>query len=173
MLKIFNELKPFLEDITAEIGVREYAKIMNISPPSASTLLKNYMKENILESRKFKRFLFFKAKTDSELFKDLLKLYNIRTIKDSGIIEIIEDKYNFPAIILFGSFSKAENIPQSDIDLCIISDSKKELVLEKFEKKLGHKIQIFNFSSLEAIKNKDLLNNIINGILIKGAIKLK
>ena len=48
MLKIFNELKPFFEDVYREISVREYAKLTKVSPPTASTILKKYEKDNNL-----------------------------------------------------------------------------------------------------------------------------
>jgi hypothetical protein len=49
---------------------------------------------------------------------------------------------------------------------------KKEVNLEKFEKKLKRKIQIFFFDSLTEIKNKELLNNILNGCVLEGKLKL-
>jgi len=51
-----------------------------------------------------------------------------------------------------------------------LNDLMKEINLEKFEKKIGHKIQIFVHSKNEIEKmkkdNKELLNNFINGIVI-------
>ena len=94
-------------------------------------------------------------------------------LNKSGVINHLIDKFNFPeAIILFGSFAKAENIKRSDIDLLVISPLKKEINLEKFGKKLGHKIQLFVYSSKDIKKmkqnNKELLNNLINGRVIYG-----
>ena len=76
-----------------------------------------------------------------------------------------------PTIILFGSLSKAETKDDSDIDLCIIGH-KKELNLKNFENNLKRKIQLFFFISIEDIKNKELANNIINGYMMKGRLKL-
>ena len=80
--------------------------------------------------------------------------------------------YNPEAIILFGSFAKAENIGRSDIDLLVITPAKKEVNIEKYEKNLNHKVQLFLHAKkdIEDMKNKNpkLLNNFINGVKIYG-----
>ena len=73
-------------------------------------------------------------------------------------------------IILFGSVSKGEDIKESDLDLFVLSD-KEKIDLSLFEKKLNKKINIFfdnNFNKL----SKELRNNIINGVILKGYLKV-
>ena len=53
MLDIINNLTLFFEDNYAKINVRRYSRIMKISPPTASKLLKKYEEENLLESSKY------------------------------------------------------------------------------------------------------------------------
>lgn len=48
MLDIINNLKPFFEDCYRRINVREYSRLMKISPPTASKLLSKYHKLNLL-----------------------------------------------------------------------------------------------------------------------------
>ena len=74
--------------------------------------------------------------------------------------------------ILFGSYAKGEDTERSDIDLYIETPSKKDITLEKFEKKLKRNIQIFRHKNLFEIKNKDLVNNIINGIVLNGFVEV-
>ena len=76
-----------------------------------------------------------------------------------------------PAIIVFGSYAKGEDVENSDIDLYIETPSKKEIKLEKFGKILKRKIQIFFYKNIHEIKNIDLANNIINGIILNGFIE--
>ena len=76
-----------------------------------------------------------------------------------------------PTIILFGSLAKGEAKIDSDIDLCILSH-KKELNLSNFEKKIKRKIQPFYFNSIKEINNPELRNNILNGYMLEGRIKL-
>ena len=99
--------------------------------------------------------------------------YNLSLINESGIIEFLEDYFNQPeAIVLFGSFSKAEDNKNSDIDLLIISSKRQEPNLERFERKLEHKMQLFIHPKHELNKlredNRELFNNWINGITIRG-----
>ena len=77
-----------------------------------------------------------------------------------------------PIIIVFGSFSKGEDIENSDIDIYVETPSKKEISLKKFEKKLNRKIQVFRNKSIKKIKNEDLANNILNGIVLNGNLEV-
>ena len=73
-------------------------------------------------------------------------------------------------IILFGSSSIGEDIETSDIDIFIQAKEKKLNIL-KYEKLLNRSITLFfeeNFSRL----NKELKNNILNGIILRGYIKV-
>jgi len=60
---------------------------------------------------------------------------------------------------------------KSDIDIAIIGGSEKDLRLEIFEKLLERKIIINYYKSFKEIRN-ELLNNILNGITLKGAVDL-
>ena len=173
ILKMEKIIEPFIRESEREFHVREVAKLLNKSPTTISKYLKEYKSKKILISESKLNHLLFKADTSSKEFKQLKLNYNFSSINKSGIIEFLENYFNQPeAIVLFGSFSKAEDNKNSDIDLLIISSKKQEPNLEKFEKKLKHKIQLFVHSrdELNQLKkvNKELFNNWINGITIKG-----
>ena len=169
MLNIINNLRPFMEDCYRRINVREYSRLMKISPPSASKMLFNYHKEELLLIEKDRNYIFYYANKNNKIFIDLSRIY--WKIKLSPLINFLEQNLTNPTIILFGSLSKAETKEDSDIDLCVLGH-KKELNLKNFEKNLKRKIQLFFFSSIEDIKNKELANNIINGYLLNGRLKL-
>jgi predicted nucleotidyltransferase len=71
---------------------------------------------------------------------------------------------------LFGSTALGEDVRESDIDLCVISGDKK-LELAKFEGLLSRKINIIFRKDFGKI-SKELKNNIINGIILKGHLKV-
>src|SRR3989338_2318883 len=137
MLKIIEELSPFFEDCYRRINVREYAKLMSISPPTASKTLDSYYSENLLLKEKFRNYIMFYANKDSSHFIDLSRLY--WSIKLKELMDIMEKSLAAPAIVLFGSLSKAETKQDSDIDLAVFAH-KKDLDIESFEKKLKRKI---------------------------------
>lgn len=169
MLKIINGLKPFFEDCYRRINVREYAKIMGISPPTASKLLTYYNVEGLLLRERYKNYILFYANKESRDFIDLSRMYWRRKLRE--ITSLLEKKLANPTIVLFGSLSKAEVRPDSDIDLAVFSV---ERVLDKkdFEKKLKRKIQIFWFESVKDIRKKELAENITNGYVLEGRIPL-
>ena len=146
--------------------MREYARLNNISPPSASKLLNYYYKEEILKKEKDKLYLYFYANKENWLFIDLSRIYWKLKIENSGLINKIKDNFITPKIILFGSLNKAETNENSDIDITIISQSMKKFDLLEFENKLKRKIQIINYKSLNQIKNQELKNNILSGYII-------
>ncbi|MEM4358295.1 MAG: nucleotidyltransferase domain-containing protein [Candidatus Pacearchaeota archaeon] len=169
MLEIFNTLKPFFEDCYRRINVREYARIQKISPPTASKILEKLHKEGLLKKEKENLYNYYFANKDSEFFIELSRIYWKRILEDSGLLEELEKNLLNPIIYLFGSLSKAEAKVDSDIDIAIFTPKKKEINLEKFEKLLKRKIQIFVFKDMKDVKNEELLKNILNGFKIKGS----
>jgi len=168
-----NILNLFIKESEKQFHIRQISKLLNKSPTTISKYLKELEKEHILKSERKLNHLLFKANIENKKFKQLKLNYNLNLLYDSGIIDYLIKELNYPeAIVLFGSFAKAENISISDIDLLIISPSKKEIKLDKFEEKLGYKIQLFIRSKkdIEKMKekNKELLNNWINGITLYG-----
>ena len=168
MLNIINNLKPFCEDCYRRINVREYARIVDISPPTASKLLSEYCKLGLLVEEKDKNYIFYYANKSNKNFIDLSRIYWRHRL--SEVIEHLDGKLIDPLVILFGSLAKAEVKADSDIDLCVISH-KKDLNLGNLEKKLKRKIQVFFFGSIREINNLELRNNILNGYILSGRIK--
>ncbi len=169
-------LKPFIENPNREYHLRELSRLLKISPTTVGKNLESLKKENYLLKRKDRGHLLYRANTDSDAYKDTKTYYNITRIKKSGLIDFLTNEYNYPkTIILFGSYAKAENTPQSDIDLFIVSETTKEPNLKKFEKKLGCEIQLFtaNQRKFKQMKenSKELLNNILNGKILYGYIE--
>ncbi|MAG47467.1 hypothetical protein CL617_02580 [archaeon] len=172
-----NIIEYFIKETEREFHVRELAKLTRKSPTTISKYLSELKKEDLLTSRKKFNHLLFKANTENTNFKDLKLYYNIKKLRESKLINYLIEKLNHPeAIILFGSYQKAENTVNSDIDILIVTSSKKPLSLENFEKILGHKIQLFLHSNNDIDKmktqNKELLNNILNGTILYGYLEI-
>ncbi len=167
MLKIFNNLKPFFEDCYREFSVREYAKIVGLSPPTASKLLKEYSEEGFLNKREERNLLLFSVNRESLELRNLSGIYWREKLKE--LIKKLDKDYYLPSIVLFGSLSKLEVNGDSDIDLIILSNFDKKSDLSIFEKRLKRKIQLFCYDSIDKIP-KNLRNNILNGHILKGVI---
>ena len=167
MLKIINDLAPFLNDCYRRLNVREYAKLLKISPPTASKVLESYFKESILSRENFKNYIFYHANIESRDFIDVSRIYWRHEL--DGLLEYLERNLANPSIVLFGSLSKAEAMPESDIDLAVFS-GRKELKISQFESKLRRRIQIIWLDWLGSLKNVVLAKNIVNGYILKGRI---
>ncbi len=174
MLDIINSLTPFFEDNYTRINIRRYSRLMKISPPTASKLLKKYEEEGLLESSKYERYIFFNAKRDNKNFIDLSRMYWRNKLE--GLSSFLVSRFTIePTIVLFGSISKAEVKTDSDIDLAVIglnngSDSSKDTEVAVFEKSLGRKIEIFKFKSLKDASKLPIWKAILNGYILRGAI---
>ncbi|MBS3102604.1 nucleotidyltransferase domain-containing protein [Candidatus Woesearchaeota archaeon] len=161
MLKIFNNLEPFFEDVYREFSVREYGRLRKISPPTASKILKGLATGSLLISKKQGIYLVFRANNECHLFKDLAVAYWREKL--FHLLEGIHKEVLFKSVILFGSIAKAENTKDSDVDL-YIDMAPKQIDTKHIETKLKRKMQIhFRDSS----KNENLLENIKKGIKIR------
>ena len=168
MLKIINTLKPFFEDNYRRINVREYARMTNVTPPTASKLLENYKEEGLLKKEEEKQYLYYFVNKESSLFVDLSRAYWRYHFENTGLIQFFEQNYLNPLIILFGSCAKAEAKSDSDMDIALFSATSREVRLEKFEKKLNRTMHLFVFKDKKDVNSKELLNNIFNGYILKG-----
>ena len=171
MFKELNTLKIFLENPTKEFSVREVARILKISPATASNRLREFAKRSVLIERKERMLKLYKANVESDLYKDIKIFYNIRKLKESGLIDELNKFYLKPTIVLFGSYSKGLDTETSDIDILVISEKRKLINLTKFEKKLKRKIQLFVVEDVKELKNEHLINSVLNGITLQGMVK--
>ena len=139
-----------------------------LSPPSASHLLKELRKEGLLLEEKERNYIYYVADIKNSLFIDLSRAYWSDVVRRIELVEYLERELISPLVIIFGSLNKAEAKRDSDLDIAIFTVSKKQINLSDFEKKIKRKIQVFAFKGIKDVKNKDLLNNILNGHIISG-----
>ena len=105
---------------------------------------------------------------------DVFKLYKrndmLLRIYESGLTNFLAERLVPDAIVLFGSASRGEDMETSDIDLFLIA-KEKEIDVAKFEKRFKRKIALHFEENVSRIP-KELLNNVINGIVVYGYIKV-
>ena len=166
----YKILQEFFDFPLRNFQMRELSRRIEIAQPSVINHLKALLKEELIIKEKKGIYPTFKANRDNELFRVYKKTNLILRMCQTGLIDYIYDSCMPDAIILFGSASKGEDIEESDIDLFVQAKEKK-LNLVKYEKLLNRKIALFfeeNFSRL----SKELKNNILNGTVLKGYIKV-
>jgi len=151
-------LRIYFENPGKEFTVREASSLTKIPKSTVHKIL-----------IKIKKGIYF---SDELYFKNLKTNYYTNQLFSSGLIRFLIDNLNPSLIILFGSFRKGESDKDSDMDVFVESQIKKEIDLKKFEKKIGHKIDLFVETSLEKL-NSNLFNNVVNGIKLYGSFKIK
>ncbi len=165
----YNILQEFFDYPRKNFQMREISRNIKISQPSVINHLKELIKEELIIRENKGIYPTYIANRDNEKFRVYKKLNILLRLYDSKLIDFIYNECSPKVIILFGSASIGEDTEQSDIDLFIDSKSR-ELKLEKYEKTLKRKINILYEGNFNKI-NKELKNNIINGIIVKGYLK--
>jgi len=172
MFNELNTLKIFFKEPTREYNIREVARIIKKAPATISKELDKYQKKGILQERKERMLKLYRANIENELYKDVKVFFLLREIKESGLLEELNNFYLKPTIILFGSGAQGRDTETSDIDLCIISEKiQTKPSIQIFEKRLKRPVQLIVTENIKGIKNKQLIINIINGIVIQGKLK--
>ena len=173
MLNKYNRyklLRLFLDSPTESFRLREIARLTKISPPSVINYLKEFEKDGLIQKRIKREIPFYTSMRDNSNFILYKKISILFELNDSGLIDYLWDKLSPEAIILYGSYSKGESIENSDVDLFILGKNK-NIDLINFEKKLNKRLHILFKESTKEIPN-ELKNNILNGIILKGYIKV-
>jgi len=155
-----------------DFQLREISRKIKLAPKSVSIYLKELEKEGLILKGKH-RFLgypVYYANRDSEMFKFYKKLDMIASINETGLLDYLYDNLTPEAIILFGSASKGEDTSESDVDIFVQSKETK-LELKKFESLLNRRISIFFSKDFKSL-SKELKSNILNGVILKGYLKV-
>jgi|SRR3989338_6050314 len=149
--------------------VRQMARELKISPETTRKMLVRLKKHGIVESRKEGNMTQFRASLENEKYKREKMLHNLRAAYDSGIVDFLYGLYRPGAIVLFGSYARGEDISSSDIDIGVITSSRKRPDLRIFERKLSRRIELSLFARKDV--SSEFFANIINGVVLKGMIK--
>ncbi|MFH1066180.1 MAG: nucleotidyltransferase domain-containing protein [Nanoarchaeota archaeon] len=163
----------FFQEPTKEHGLLELSRMTKIAHTSVKKHLETLKKEGIISERIEKKgsraYPLYKAKQESNVFRDYKKIYNFAELINSGLIEFIKGNLMPKSIALFGSYQKGEDIEGSDIDL-FVETGQKSIDLSRFKKRLKRKIQLHfreDFRKYPA----ELKNSIINGNVLEGYLE--
>lgn len=163
-------LGTLFDNPTKEFHARELSRKTGLSIFSVLEAVKKLSKEGLVSVHKKGNMKIVKAVHSTEFIR-AKRIDNLEKIYDSGLVDYLSEPYNKPeAIILFGSYSRGDDIETSDIDIAIITKDRKDHKnnLEKFEKLLSRKISLHEID-LKKI-SREFHNNLVNGIVLEGAI---
>lgn len=172
---IWKVLRVFFDDPNPKEGftIRWISTEIGLAPTSVKLHLDELTKEKgwgypLAMRSKGRSYPTYWANQASELFRFYKRMDIIFRLEESGILEKIMEEHGPKAIVLFGSASRGEDVKGSDIDL-FLHDVKGEPEIQDFEHlKRNIQYHLHPFNKIE----KELRNNIINGIRLRGYLKV-
>lgn len=166
----YRILELFIEYPTKDFSVRGLARELKISHATILNHINDLQKLNLIKKKEATLYPTYFANTESQKYKFYKKNWLIFKLVETRVIEHIQKDALPSSIILFGSGAKATFTEKSDIDIFVESNEAK-LDLTKYEKKLNHKINLLFEQNINNL-SKELRNNVINGVILYGFIKI-
>lgn len=175
MDKIFKNntykiLQLFIEFPNKDFSVRGIARELKLSHATVLKYIEDLQKLDLIKKKEETLYPTFYANTENQQYKFYKRNYLVFKLIDLGLVNFIQEQTLTSSIVLFGSGAKATFTPKSDIDI-FVEAKQRNLNLSKYEKKLGHKINLLFEPNINQL-SKELRNNIINGIILYGFIKV-
>ena len=161
-------LEYFLDNPSKEVHLRELSRLLNLSMPTIILATNTLSKEGMITKTKSKVVTKVQANRENINFPRQKRVHNLERIYNSGIVDYLLKIYNYPkGVILFGSFSRGDDIENSDIDIAIITEKKINSDVESYEKFLGKNISIHEVNLVKSSKEFKL--SLTNGIILEGS----
>lgn len=168
-------LRPFFDDPVPKEGftIRWLSREVGLSPPSVKLHLDQLAKEKgfgypLVMRSEGRSYPAYWANRASDLFRFYKRMDMLFRLEESGVLQRVEEKHGPEAIILFGSASRGEDVSGSDIDLYLPGVTKEPNIQDfgKLKRSIQYHTQPLNKMG------KELRNNILNGIRLRGYIKV-
>lgn len=166
-------MQVFFDSPLAEGGwrLREISRKVRLAPPSVKSYLQELRKGMLITQKKDRNGNpHYYARRDEDLFKFYRRLDIIQRIKCTGLLQGLQERCLPTAIILFGSAARGEDTESGDVDI-YVGSKKVEINLKKFEKELRRKVNLLFEEDFHKL-SKELKNNILNGIILSGYVKV-
>lgn len=111
----------------AALNQRRISKTLEVTQPAVMKALPKLEKEGLIkqhQDKESKRWS-IELNRDNHKVMQLKRADNLRQIYESGLADFLEKQFAGTAIILFGSYSRGEDIINSDIDIAVIGRKEK------------------------------------------------
>jgi predicted nucleotidyltransferase len=150
---------------TTSFSEREISRNLGVSPTAVSNALEGLETQAFVEVKK-KFMLDIRLNPKNESVPFMKRVSNLRKIYTSGLAQLLDETFPGSTIVLFGSYAHGEDTERSDIDIAIIGSRERKMNLDALEKILRRRVNVQFFHSMKI--DKELKENIINGITLKG-----
>jgi predicted nucleotidyltransferase len=166
----YRILELFIAFPTKDFSARGIARELSLSHATILPYIEELYKAHFIKKKEDTLYPTYFANTESESYRFYKKNYLIFALMDSKLISYIQEETLPSSIILFGSGAKATFTDKSDIDIFVEAKESK-IDLTKYEKKLHRKINLLFEPDINNL-SKELRNNIINGVVLYGFMRV-
>jgi hypothetical protein len=143
----------FLSHPNTSYYIKEVARKLGVSPGSVSTALKFFNDEGLLIREDNDRVHSYRLNRDHPLASPLRRAYGLLVVLSSSPVErLLKADSNVISIALYGSYADGSYDEWSDIDLLIVTSTKRDEVLEAvadLELDLGRPVNVSLFKLSE------------------------
>ena len=167
---LFKVLNVFFDDPIKDFQLREISRIIKLHHKSVLIYIKQLLSLGLIKVNTKTLYKSYNANTENSMFQRYKKTINQIKIYESGLIDYLYERLMPNCIVMFGGYAKGTDIKTSDIDI-FIETKEEKIDITKFEEKLGRKIHLVFEKDIKDL-NKELKNNIINGIDLNGNLRL-
>ena len=122
-------LEVFLNESTKMHFIREISRKIGLATTSVSNNVKELLNGEFIVKKEGVPFSGYIANRENDRFIFYKKSHNLYSLYD--LKSLIAEELNPKSIIVFGSYSKGEDIESSDIDILVVSKVKKEINFNK------------------------------------------
>ena len=174
MSLVERALEFFIQHPSQEVYLREYGRLLKISPNSAQRFLNRFVGIGYLIEKKRGKLRYFKANIESLVFRQLKIIASLKELELKGVLSLLKECGASHAV-LFGSVAQGTDDEKSDIDIVVISSSKEDVrkalagVQKNFSRELS--AQIFSWAEWKQQANTNkafYLDVVTKGISLIG-----
>jgi len=166
-------LRMLFVKVGVSLNQRQIANFLDVSPPAVMKALPSMGKDNFIKLYQDKETKRWSVELNRENHKvmQLKRIDNLMQIYETGFADFLEREFAGATILLFGSYSRGEDLINSDIDIAVVGRKDKQIDVTSYERLLERKISINCYDSFKNI-HKHLKENLCNGIVLVGGIEL-
>jgi len=160
----------FLMNPSGESHLREISRRTGVSLPWVRKAILEFARQGLVSVRRQGSLVLVKASRDNPRFRDLKRCANLLSLYESGLVEFLVERFARPeAIVLFGSFSKGDDVETSDIDIAIFTGRGEIPETAAFSRKLGREVRIKLLPRRKM--EPEFYASLINGIVLYGFLR--
>ena len=166
----YKILEQFMFEPSKKFSVRGLARELKFSHATILNHIDELMALDLIRKTSNTLYPTYYANTQSKKLRTYKRKAISFNILESGLIDYINKNTLPSSIVLYGSCAKGTFHEKSDIDL-FVEANEIRLNLNRFEKTLNKQINLLFEKKLSNL-SKELRNNLINGVIMEGYIKI-